>query len=136
MDINELNRKIIDEFRANAGVVTHQFEGVPLLLINAIGAKTGELRTKPLAYFKDGERYVVIASFAGAKHHPPWYHNLKANPEFELEVGAEKFTARATEAREPERTALFARMAEKMPVFNEYQAKTERVIPVLLLERI
>ena len=136
MNLDELNRSVIDEFRANDGSVGGDFAGMPLLLINTIGAKTGKQRTKPLAYLEDDERYVVVASYAGAEHNPPWYYNLKANPEFELEVGKETFMARATEVSEPERTQLFKRVAEKMPVFKEYQAKTSRVIPILVLERI
>ena len=136
MELDELNRTVIEEFRSNKGKVKHQFEGVPLLLINTIGAKSGKSRTKPLAYLADEERYVVIASFAGAEKNPPWFHNLVANPEFELEVGAEKFKARATVVEEPERTSLFNKMVEKMPVFADYQKKTQRVIPVLVLERI
>ena len=136
MNLDEMNKAVIAEFRANEGETSGQFENVPLLLINTIGAKSGEPRTKPLAYLRDGDRYVVIASFAGAEKNPPWYYNLVANPEFELEVGAEKFTARATVATEPERTELYARMAEMMPVFNDYQEKTKRVIPVFILERV
>jgi len=136
MDLDEMNKAVIAEFRANEGEVSKQFKDVPLLLINTVGAKTGEPRTKPLAYLRDGDRYVIIASFAGAEKNPPWYHNLIANPEFELEVGVQKFTARATVAAEPERTELYARMVEIMPVFAEYQEKTERVIPVMVLERV
>ena len=136
MGLDEMNKAVIAEFRANGGEVTNQFKDIPLLLINTVGARTGKARTKPLAYLRDGKRYVVIASFAGAEKNPPWFHNLVANPEFELEVGSEKFTARATVAAEPERTELYARMVEMMPVFAEYQQKTERVIPVLVLERV
>ena len=136
MDLEEMNRKVIEEFRTNDGKVGGNFEGAPLLLVNMVGAKSGESRTKPLAYLADGERYVVIASFAGAEKNPPWFHNLVANPECELEVGSDKFTARASVVDEPERTALYAKMVAQMPVFGEYQEKTERVIPVLVLERI
>ena len=106
MNLDEMNKAVIAEFRANEGETSGQFENVPLLLINTIGAKSGEPRTKPIDYLSDGERYVVIASFAGAAENLPWYYNLVANPQFELEVGAEKFTARATVAAEPERTEL------------------------------
>lgn len=136
MELDELNRSVIEEFRSNNGQVKNQFAGMPLLLINTVGARTGEPRTKPLAYLADEDRYVVIASFAGAEKNPPWFHNLVANPEFDLEVGGEKFRARATVLDEPERTLLFNKMVEKMPVFADYQEKTERVIPVLALERL
>lgn len=136
MELDELNRSVIEEFRANSGKVSGRFEDMPLLLITTPGARTGKIRTKPLVYIRDGNRYVVIASFAGAKNNPPWFHNLIANPEFDLEVGSEKFRARATVLAEPERTNLFNKMVEKMPIFAEYQAKTERIIPVLALEKV
>ncbi len=136
MDIHALNRKVIDEFRASGGKVGGQFDGVPLLLLETIGARSGEKRTKPLAYFADGERLVVIASYAGAEHSPPWFFNLQKNPEVGVELGSEKFRARATVAVEPERTTLFDKMVALNPVFADYQAKTERVIPVVILTRL
>lgn len=110
-------------------------EGMPLLLLHTVGAKSGQARVNPLAYLSDGDRFVVIASFAGAPNHPPWYHNLVANPEVVVEVGTEKLEAVATVAEEPERTELYAKMAAAMPVFDEYQARTDRVIPVVVLNR-
>ena len=135
MDINELNRKVIEEFRANNGTVTGQFENVPLLLLETTGARSGEQRIKPLAYFADGDRLVVIASFAGADTSPPWFFNLVKNPSVGVEVGSEKFAATATVAEEPERTRLYEKMVAMNPVFADYQAKTERVIPVVILTR-
>ena len=136
MSLEEMNRNVIEEFRRNNGKVSGQFEGMPLLLINSIGAKSGEVRTKPLAYYADGERYVIIASFAGAKAHPPWYHNLVANPEIDIEVGPETFRAKAEVIPEPERTELYAKITEQMPIFATYQEKTERVIPLIGLNRL
>lgn len=129
------NKKIIDEFHANKGVVGAPFEGAPLLLLGTIGAKSGEARINPLAYLADGDRLIIIASFAGADKHPPWYHNLKANPQVTIEVGEEKFAALATEVEEPERTELYTKMESAMSAFTDYRQKTDRVIPVIALSR-
>ena len=130
------NKAIIEEFRANAGKVGGNFAKTPLLLLHTTGAKTGQARLNPVAYIEDGERLVVIASKAGAPTNPDWYHNLRANPEVRLEVGAEEFPARAAIAEEPERTQLFGKMAVRNPGFAEYQRKTSRTIPVVILTRL
>lgn len=132
-DPNEWNRKIIEEFRANEGKVGGQFANTPLLLLHTTGAKSGLPRINPVAYLNDGERYVVIASKGGAPANPDWYHNLVANPEVSVEVGSEQFKARAEVAEEPERSQLYEKMAVKNPGFAEYQRKTSRVIPVIVL---
>jgi deazaflavin-dependent oxidoreductase (nitroreductase family) len=129
----EFNQKIIAEFRANKGVVGGYFKNTPLLLLHSIGAKSGQARINPLAYLADDERYVIIASNAGRENHPSWYFNVKANPNVAVEVGTEKFEARASIAEEPVRTQLYDRMAAKNPGFEEYRQKTERVIPVIIL---
>ena len=129
------NQKIIAEFRANAGVVGPPFEGAPLLLLGNVGAKSGEARTNPLAYTTDGDDLIIIASFAGADKHPPWYYNLKANPNVTVEVGTEKYAALASEVEEPDRTRLYTQMEEQMSTFTDYREKTERVIPVIRLTR-
>jgi deazaflavin-dependent oxidoreductase (nitroreductase family) len=134
-EVNDFNRKIIEEFRANAGVVGGPFAGRAMALLTTTGARTGEQRTTPLVYSRDGDRIVVIASMGGAPRHPSWYFNLKANPEATLEVGTETFQARATEAQGPERDRLYAAQAAEMPAFNDYQAKTSRTIPVMVFER-
>lgn len=136
MDINEMNRKVIEEFRANSGKVGGQFADYRLLLLKTIGAKSGETRTKPLAYLEDGNRLLVIASYAGAPTSPPWFFNLIKNREVGVEVGDEQYQARATVAEEPERTELYAKVVAAMPIFAEYQGKTERVIPVVALTRL
>jgi len=135
MDIQELNRQIIDEFRANGGKVGGQFEGAPLLLLTTKGAKSGKTRVNPLAYLADKDRYVIIASYAGAPTNPPWYHNLVANPNVTVEVGRERFAVHAEVLGEPERTTLYRRMAAIMPPFAEYERKTTRKIPVVALRR-
>ncbi len=136
MDIKEFNRKLIEEFRANEGKVTGQFANTPLLLLTTIGARSGEERVNPLAYLEDGDRLVIIASYAGADKSPPWYHNLVANPEVGVEVGSKKFEARADVVAEPERTELYTRMESQMSAFTDYREKTTRVIPVIALSRI
>ena len=135
MDMQEFNKTIIDEFRANEGAVGGQFAGASLLLLTTTGAKSGLTRINPLAYLLDGDRHIVIASFAGAPSNPPWYHNLLANPEVGVEVGSDRFNARAGVLTEPERSELYAKMAQMMPVFTEYRSKTARTIPVIALRR-
>ena len=134
-DPNEWNKAIIEEFRANDGKVGGYFAGMPLLLLHTTGAKSGEPRINPTAYIVDGERLVVVASKGGAPTHPDWYHNLVANPEVKVEVGTEQFAALATVAEEPERTQLYDKMAALNPGFAEYQRKTTRIIPVVILTR-
>jgi deazaflavin-dependent oxidoreductase (nitroreductase family) len=135
-EVNEFNQRIMDEFRANKGVVGGPFEGAPMVLLTTKGARSGELRTTPLVYSKDGDRLVIIASMAGAPKHPAWFLNLRANPEVTLEVGTEKFKARAVVTEGAERDRLFKAQAALMPNFDEYQQKTTRVIPVVVLERL
>ncbi len=135
MDMQEFNKSIIEEFRTNGGAVGGQFAGTPLLLLSTTGAKSGLARVNPLAYLIDGDRQIIIASFAGSPNNPPWYYNLLANPEVDVEVGSERFTARAEVLGEPERAELYVKMEELMPVFSEYQSKTTRVIPVVALTR-
>jgi deazaflavin-dependent oxidoreductase (nitroreductase family) len=130
------NEQIIENFRANRGQVTMApFAGAPLLLLTTTGARSGKERTSPLAYTRDGERYVIIASKGGAPTNPDWYHNVVANPTVTVEVGAERFRARAFVAQGDERTRLYDAQAAIMPGFAEYQTKTTRQIPVVVLER-
>lgn len=128
------NVKVVEEFRANGGKVGGRST---LLLLHTTGAKSGEPRLTPLAYLKDGDRLVVIASNGGASKHPAWYHNLVANPKVGVEVGTDQFYATATVAQDPERTTLFDRMAARSPAFAGYQQKAApRVIPVIVLTRV
>ncbi len=133
---NNFNQAIIEEFRANGGKVSGQFAGAPLLLLTTIGAKSKQQRTNPLAYTKDDDNYLIIASKAGAPTNPDWYYNLVANPEVTLEVGSERFQARATVPEGEERDRLYNQMATQMPGFAEYQRNTTRRIPVVVLERV
>ena len=131
------NDSIIEQFRANAGQMkSGPFAGRSLLLLTTKGAKTGEERTSPLVYSRDGDRYVVIASKGGAPTHPAWYHNLRANPHVAVELGPERFRARAHVADDAERRRLYDKHAERMPAFADYEKKTTRKIPVVVLERI
>jgi deazaflavin-dependent oxidoreductase (nitroreductase family) len=135
MDTQEFNRKVIEEFRANAGVMSGAMADIPLLLLTTTGARSGLERVNPLAYLDNGDHYIIIASFAGAPNSPPWFHNLVANPDVGVAVGAEQFNARAEVVSEPERTELYAKVVEQMPVFGEYQERTERTIPLVRLTR-
>jgi deazaflavin-dependent oxidoreductase (nitroreductase family) len=133
--VNERNRAIIAEYRANAGKVSGYFADRPLLLLTSKGARTGRPHTTPVAYSRDGDRLIVIASKAGALISPDWYHNLVANPDATVELGGETFPVRAVVVQGEERDRLYANHAAIMPVFNEYQQKTSRRIPVIALER-
>lgn len=131
--MSDFNKQVIEEFRANNGKVGGPFEGATLLLLHSTGAKSGKERVNPLMYLKDNDRYVIIASKAGADSHPDWYYNVTANPEVSIEVGSEKLDAVATVAEEPERTRLYGKMEAKSSGFTEYKNKTSRVIPVIVL---
>jgi deazaflavin-dependent oxidoreductase (nitroreductase family) len=134
--IDELNQSVIKEFRANQGKVGGPMEGMPILLLTMTGAKTGRALVRPLCYSRDGDRIVIIASYGGAPRNPPWYHNLIANPVVTVEVGPEKFKAKATQVYSAERDRLFEAQSKLMPFFTDYQNKTKRQIPVLTLTRI
>src|SRR5215218_6340352 len=108
---DNFNAGIVEDFRANGGKVSGRFAGRPLLLLTTTGARTGLPRVVPLVYTRDGEDLVIIASKGGAPTNPDWYHNLVANPEVTIELGTEKFQARATVAEEPERTRLYDQQA-------------------------
>ena len=130
------NKHVIEEFRANGGKVGGGFEGRPLLLLHTTGAKSGQPRVNPVAYVTDDDHLVVIASKGGAPSNPDWYYNLVANPLATVEVGTEKFQVRASVATEPDRTRLYQKMVSVMPGFAEYEQKTKRVIPVVILTRV
>ncbi len=130
------NQSIINEFHANAGKVGGRFAGKTLLLLHTVGAKSGKERVNPVAYVSDGDRFVIIASKGGAPTNPDWYYNLLAHPLVTVEVGTEKFQARAETVPEPERTRLYHKMVEMLPSFADYQQKTTRAIPVIALTRV
>lgn len=127
---------VIAEFRANGGKVGGPFAGRPLLILNTIGAKSGEPRSHALMYGEDGDDLFIIASKGGAPSHPAWYHNLLANPDVTIELGAETFRAKADLTEGEERDRLMAKMVERFPFFGDYEKKAGRVIPVVRLKRL
>jgi deazaflavin-dependent oxidoreductase (nitroreductase family) len=129
------NSKIIEEFRKNHGKVGGMFEGMNILLVTAIGAKSGKEITFPVAYTIDDGQYIIVASKGGAPENPSWYYNLTSHPQVVVELGDEKFNAVAKETINEERERLFDLHAKVYPTFYEYKAKTSRVIPVFLLKR-
>jgi deazaflavin-dependent oxidoreductase (nitroreductase family) len=134
--VNEFNRNLIAEFRANDGTLTGPFAGAPMLLLTTTGAKSGRKHTTPLVYQKVGDAIVVFGSKGGAPTHPAWYHNQVANPVVTVEVPGETFDATARTAVGEERDRIWSAQKELMPGFAEYEAKTDREIPVVVLERV
>jgi len=133
--LNAFNKSIIDEFRANDGKVGGQFASADLLLLTTTGAKSGQRRVSPLAYFRIDGKLIVIGSFAGAPVNPAWVHNLRANPQAHVEVGTEEFDVTARELTSAEREQLFPKVTAAAPGFAEYQSNTSRVIPLFELQR-
>ena len=132
-DYNEFNAGIIDEFRANEGRVGGMFEGAPLIILHTTGARSGAERLAPLMYLPYEDRMFVFASKAGAHSHPDWYHNVKAKPSVTIEVGTDTQSKTAVELDADERARIYGIQASLVPQFGEYQAGTERVIPVIEL---
>jgi len=129
---------LIAHFRKNKGLITEgPFTGRDVLLLTTTGRKTGRPRTHPLVYTRDGDRYLVIASKGGAPEHPLWYRNLRAKPEVTVEAGPETFRARAIPVPGgPDRRRLYDQHAAVYPGFRDYEKRTARVIPAVLLERL
>jgi deazaflavin-dependent oxidoreductase (nitroreductase family) len=134
-DMDDWNTKIIEEFRANAGVVGGSFEGSPILLLHTTGAKSGKTRVNPMMYLAEGDRLYVFASKAGAPTNPDWYHNLVAHPEVSAEVGVDTVDLTASVVEGPERDRIYADQVSRYSGFGEYQSMTDRVIPVVALDR-
>lgn len=131
-----MNEKVITEFRENDGRVGGMFAGAPLLLLHTKGAKTGQARVNPLMYQELGEgTWAVFASKGGADTNPDWYHNILANPDVEVELGKETFSTAARIAEGEERDEIWEMQKRQWPQFAEYEKKTDREIPVILLER-
>lgn len=133
-DRNDWNRQTIEAFRANKGKVGGMWEGRPLLLLTTTGAKSGQRRTSPVMYLREGDHLYVFASKGGAPTSPDWYHNLVAHPDVTVELGGDTFKAIAKPVTGEERDKIYARWAEMYPQFGEYQEKTTRKIPVIELE--
>ena len=134
--MSDFNERVIAEFRANGGVV--EMFGPRVVLLRTVGAKSGEPRTTPVVYRRDGDRLIVFASKAGAPEHPAWFHNILADPGLTIEVGQEGQVvarkARAVELHGEERVWLFEQQTTEIPTFREYEQKTTRKIPVVALE--
>jgi deazaflavin-dependent oxidoreductase (nitroreductase family) len=133
--MSDWNARIIEEFRSNGGQVGGNFKGAPLLLLTTKGRRTGAARTSPVMYLADGDRLLVFASKGGAPTNPDWYRNLVADPEVTVEVGTETYRAQAHPVEGAERDRLYAEQASRYPGFAEYQASTDRVIPVVAIVR-
>jgi deazaflavin-dependent oxidoreductase (nitroreductase family) len=133
--LNAFNSGVVDEFRANNGKVGGQFANANLLLLTTTGAKSGKERVSPLAYVRIDGKLVIIGSFAGAPVSPAWVHNLRANPQAHIELGADAFDVTARELSPAEREELFRKVTAVAPGFAAAQAKTSRVIPLFELQR-
>ncbi len=133
--MSDHNTAVIEEFRANGGRVGGHWEGRDLLLLTTTGRRSGRKHTTPMVFTRDGDRLLVYASKAGAPEHPDWYLNLVASSAVTVEVGTERYAATAVPLEGEERDRRFAEQAARNAVFAEYAAKTERVIPVVALER-
>ena len=132
----DCNKAIIDEFRANGGRVGGPFTGAPLLILHSVGAKSGRARVNPLMYQDLGQgRVAIFATKSGAPKNPDWYHNLVANPHARVELGTETFDVTARVAAAEERQRIWAAQKQRYPNFAEYERKTKRQIPVVVLER-
>ncbi len=134
-DVNDFNKQMIEQFRANHGKLGGPFEGGTMLLLHTTGAKTGKERVNPVAYQPVGDNFAVFASKAGAPTNPDWYHNLLAHPDTKVEVGDETIDVRARVATGDEREQLWEKQKQLMPGFADYENKTTRQIPVVVLER-
>jgi deazaflavin-dependent oxidoreductase (nitroreductase family) len=131
---DDWNAKIIEEFRANGGKVGGPFDGAPLLLLHTTGAKSGRERVNPVMYQEVGSSYAVFASKAGAPTSPDWYHNLLAHPDVSAEIGTETKPLLAREASDDERDRIWSRQKSLYPGFADYERRTSRRIPVVILE--
>ena len=135
-DARDWNTAIIEEFRANGGKVGGNFEGAPLLLLHTTGARSGSERVHPVMYLVSGNTLAVFASKAGAPTNPDWYHNLLAQPDASIEIGTETKSVRARIAEGDERESLWTEQKGRFPGFADYERKTSREIPVVILDPV
>ncbi|MFA7510481.1 MAG: nitroreductase family deazaflavin-dependent oxidoreductase [Mycolicibacterium vanbaalenii] len=133
--LDEFNRNIVEEFRANGGKVGGPFESATLLLLHTTGAKSGTSRLSPLAYLTIDDKMLIVGSYAGAPKHPAWVHNLRAHRKAYIEVGTDAYDVDVRELPDDERDATYPKIVAIAPVFAEYQAKTDRAIPLFELTR-
>jgi deazaflavin-dependent oxidoreductase (nitroreductase family) len=134
-ELHEVNHSVVSEYRATGGQLVTAFAGAPILLLNHRGARSGRDYTTPLAYSRCGDDYVVIASMGGSSSNPHWFHNVVAHPDVTIQVGAEEVPVRARVAEGEERDRLYRAQAAQISNFDEYQARTSRRIPVIVLAR-
>jgi deazaflavin-dependent oxidoreductase (nitroreductase family) len=132
-DMNDFNAQVIEEFRANGGSAGGIFEGKPLLLLHNVGARSGTEYVTPLVYLSEDGRTFIFASKGGSPNHPGWFHNLKANPEVSVEIGGDTIEAVAVEISGEERDRIYEVQKQQQPQFAEYEAATDRKIPVIEL---
>jgi deazaflavin-dependent oxidoreductase (nitroreductase family) len=125
----------VERYRATDGEEGHDWQGTQTLLLTTTGRKSGEERTTPLIYGQRGDDYMIVASKGGADEPPAWYLNLQADPEAEVQVKAERFRVRARDATPDEKPDAWKTMTAEWPAYDEYQEKTDREIPVVILER-
>jgi deazaflavin-dependent oxidoreductase (nitroreductase family) len=128
-------REHVERYLATDGEEGHDWRGTITLLLTTTGRRSGEKRTTPLIYQRDGDRYVIVASQGGAQHHPGWYHNLAADPDVEVQVRGDRFNAQASTAEGDERERLWKLMTATWPAYDDYQTRTDRQIPVVVLTR-
>lgn len=131
--MSDWNTKVMEEFRANEGEVGGFFADKTVLILHTTGARSGVERVTPLVYRQEGDRFFIFATKGGSHSHPDWYYNLKANPTVSAEIGAGTSSATAVEVVGDERDAVYARAAAAIPPFAEYEAATDRTIPVIEL---
>ena len=135
-DPAEFTKALIADMRAHGGrAASGPMAGKPLMVLTTTGARSGEPRTSIVTYHKKGDRFAIAASMGGAPKHPAWYHNLIANPDATIEVDNETFKVRATDTSGAERDRLWDEHVAELPEFGEYPKKTDRTIPMLLLDR-
>jgi deazaflavin-dependent oxidoreductase (nitroreductase family) len=135
-DMKRFNRALVEEYRANGGQLSGRMARSRLLLLTTTGARSGKPHTTPLGYGVEGERLIVIASNNSAASHPDWYHNIVARPEVTVELGNERFTARARVLEGAEREWMLPLVRERVPFFDGQQERTTRQIPIVILERV
>jgi deazaflavin-dependent oxidoreductase (nitroreductase family) len=133
VDVREVNRHVIEQFRAGGEIEGMHRER--LVLLTTVGARTGRLRTTPMMFHPDGDRLLVVASNVGAARHPDWYRNLGVNPHVTVEIGDEKYEAVATPLDGEERDRLWTMLKQTYPFFAEHETSTSRTIPVVALTR-
>lgn len=135
LDLSLFGDAHVQRYEETDGAEGHIWNGAPCLLLTTTGARSGERRQHALIYGQDGDRYVIVGSVGGAPKHPQWYRNLVADPNVEVQVLGDRFAATARTAADDEKPRLWELMAEIWPAYDQYQARTEREIPVVVLER-